>query len=67
MVLGVQVVRRCRTGELESSFPAKGLYEVQWWILAWGHDVKVLEPKALREAVAAEIRVMAEAAGSVSG
>ena len=55
-----QVLRRRRTGELEISFPAKGLYEVQRWVLAWGHDVKVLEPKALREAVQAEIRLMAK-------
>ncbi len=54
-----QVIRRRRTGELELSFPAKGLYEVQRWVLSWGHGVKVLEPKGLREAVQAEIRLMA--------
>jgi proteasome accessory factor B len=58
-----QVVRRRRTGELELAFPAKGLYEVERWVLAWGHDVKVLEPKALRDAVQAEIRLMAKAIG----
>jgi len=58
-----QVLRRRRTGELEISFPAKGLYEVQRWVLAWGHDVKVLEPKVLRDAVQAEIRLMAKTVG----
>lgn len=61
-----QVLKRRRAGELELSFPAKGLVEVQLvevqrWVLAWGHDVKVLEPKALREAVQAEVRLMAKA------
>jgi predicted DNA-binding transcriptional regulator YafY len=56
-----QLLRRRRTGDIELSFPAKGLYEVQRWILSWGHDVRVLEPKALREAVVAEVRAMAAA------
>jgi predicted DNA-binding transcriptional regulator YafY len=56
-----QVLRRRRTGEMELSFPAKGLYEVQRWILGWGHDVRVVEPKALRDAVLAEVRAMAAA------
>jgi predicted DNA-binding transcriptional regulator YafY len=46
---------------MELSFPAKGLYEVQRWILGWGHDVRVVEPKALRDAVLAEVRAMAAA------
>jgi proteasome accessory factor B len=58
-----QMLRRRRTGEVELSFPAKGLYEVQRWILAWGHDVQVLSPKALRDDVRKEIRLMAKGAG----
>jgi predicted DNA-binding transcriptional regulator YafY len=58
-----QVLRRRRTGELELAFPAKGLYEVERWVLAWGHDVKVLEPKALRDAVEVEVREMATSLG----
>jgi predicted DNA-binding transcriptional regulator YafY len=58
-----QVIRRRRTGELELAFPAKGLYEVQRWVLAWGHDVKVLAPKPLLESVREEIRLMAKRVG----
>ncbi len=58
-----QVLRRQRSGALELTFPAKGIYEVQQWVLGWGHGVKVLEPKALRDAVQAEIRLMAKGVG----
>jgi predicted DNA-binding transcriptional regulator YafY len=54
-----QTLKRRPSGDLELSFPAKGLYEVQRWVLSWGHDVTVLQPKALKEAVAAEVRRMA--------
>jgi len=55
-----QTLHRRRTGEIELSFPAKGLFEVQRWVLSWGHDVRVLAPKELREMVQTEIRLMAK-------
>jgi len=55
-----QTFIRRRTGEIELSFPAKGLYEVQRWVLSWGHDAEVLAPKELRKAVHEEIRLMAD-------
>jgi proteasome accessory factor B len=58
-----QTIHRRRTGEIELSFPAKGLFEVQRWVLSWGHAVKVLAPKELQAAVRAEIRLMAKAVG----
>ncbi len=58
-----QTLRRRRTGEVELSFPAKGLYEVQRWVLSWGRGVRVLAPKGLRQEVREEIRLMAKGAG----
>jgi len=55
-----QTLKRRRTGEIELSFPAKGLFEVQRWVLAWGHQVQVLGPKALRDSVRQEVRLMAK-------
>ena len=53
-----QKLRRRKTGEIELEFPAKGLYEVQRWVLSWGHCVKVLAPNQLRKAVGDEIVLM---------
>ena len=58
-----QVLRRRRSGEVELTFPAKGLFEVQRWVLSWGASVKVLAPKALRESVREDVRRMAKAVG----
>ena len=54
-----QVVRLRRDGTLELRFAAKGLEEVKRWILSWGSEVRVLQPKALRETIRSEIRRMA--------
>lgn len=54
-----QTLRRRRTGEIELSFPTKGLFEVQHWVLSWGPHVQVLAPRALRERVREEIKAMA--------
>jgi predicted DNA-binding transcriptional regulator YafY len=58
-----QTLRTRRSGEVELSFPAKGLYEVQRWVLSWGHSVKVLSPKELRDTVREEVRMMASTVG----
>ena len=57
-----QTLRRRRNGEIELSFPAKGLFEVQRWVLSWGHGVQVLAPKELREMVQREVRLMVKTA-----
>jgi len=49
-----KIVRR-KNGDIELSFPAAGLYEVFRWVLAWGHQVKVLEPVNLKNMVANEV------------
>jgi len=51
-----QKLKRRRNGDIELSFPASGLFEVQRWVLSWGAWVRVLAPDALREALAEEIR-----------
>jgi predicted DNA-binding transcriptional regulator YafY len=37
-----------------------GIAEPMRWVLAWGKEAEALEPKALRDAVAAEVRAAAE-------
>jgi proteasome accessory factor B len=37
-----------------------GMREIRIWILGWGADAEVIEPKALRDEVAAELRRAAE-------
>ena len=37
-----------------------GIEEIKYWILKWGAGAKVLAPESLRQAVADEIRTMAE-------
>src|SRR3990172_6167837 len=41
-----------------------GTHEVRVWILGWGADAEVLEPRSLRDEVAAELRSAAEAYGT---
>ncbi len=53
-----KVVRR-KTGDVELSFPAAGLFEVFRWVLAWGHNVSVLEPEELKDMIKDEIKLMA--------
>ncbi len=54
-----QKLKRRQTGEIELEFPAKGLFEVQRWVLSWGRAVRVLGPAALKTSVEDEIRAMA--------
>ena len=54
-----QTIKRRRDGKVELTFPTQGLFEVQRWVLAWGHHVRVLAPKELKEMVRKEIRLMA--------
>ena len=58
-----QTIKRLRAGDVELTFPCRGLYEVQSWVLGWGHDVKVLEPNELRTMVRDEVLLMANNVG----
>jgi len=53
-----QKIHRRRNGDIELTFRASGLYGVQRWVLAWGHDVHVLAPAKLKQMVRAEIEMM---------
>jgi predicted DNA-binding transcriptional regulator YafY len=54
-----QALKTRKSGEVELSFPAKGLYEVQRWVLSWGAQVRVLAPADLAKAVHDEVAEMA--------
>jgi len=54
-----QTVKHRRDGKVELTFPTLGLFEVQRWVLAWGHHVRVFAPKELKDMVRREIRLMA--------
>lgn len=56
-----QKLKRLKNGDIALEFPAKGLYEVQRWVLSWGRWAKVLGPDELTEALRTEIRSMAAA------
>ncbi len=51
-----QQVRALPDGGVELTVRVAGIVEIQPWILSWGGAVEVLEPLALREAVAASVR-----------
>jgi predicted DNA-binding transcriptional regulator YafY len=46
-------------GGLELTVTVNGIVEIQPWILSWGSGVEVLEPRELRDAVAASVRAAA--------
>ena len=54
-----QTTKQRSNGQVELAFQAAGLYEVQRWVLAWGHSVSVLAPKELKDMVRDEIKRMA--------
>ena len=51
-----QRVTRLEDGSLEWRATVAGTIEIRLWILGWGSDVEVLEPRALRDDVAATLR-----------
>ncbi len=55
-----QAVSRERDGSLTWRATVSGTIEIRGWILSWGPDVEVLEPRSLREEVA---DLLATAAG----
>ena len=51
-----QATERRSDGSLEFSAMVAGLEEIKHWVLRWGAEAEVLEPTALRAAVAEEAR-----------
>jgi predicted DNA-binding transcriptional regulator YafY len=45
-------------GTVRFTARVSGLEEILWWVLGIGSNARVVEPKELRERVAAEIRAM---------
>jgi proteasome accessory factor B len=51
-----QKLTELRTGDLRLSFRAGGAVEILRWVLSWGSDATVLQPKALRQWITEEAR-----------
>ena len=47
-------------GSLVLRFQASGHFEITRWILRWGEHVEVLEPSALRQAIAQNLQAAAQ-------
>ncbi len=54
----LQKLVRKKNGDVELTFPAASLFEVQRWVLSWGRWVSVLGPRELAKDVANEIKMM---------
>ena len=46
-----QQLRELKNGSIELKLKLSGLAEVQRWVLGWGGDAKVIQPKELVESV----------------
>ena len=46
-----QTTSRCPDGSVVMEFRVDGLGEILWWVLSYGDQVQVLQPRALRERV----------------
>lgn len=44
-----QQLQDLKNGALRFETTVSGWYEIGWWILSWGHEAKVIRPKALRQ------------------
>jgi proteasome accessory factor B len=51
-----QELRALDDGGVELAVTVAGIIEIRSWILSWGGAVEVLEPPALRDAVAVAVR-----------
>ena len=54
-----QSVKTRKSGEIELSFPATGMFEVMRWVLSWGQCVRVMAPPDMVKMVADEVFAMA--------
>ena len=55
-----QELKERRNGSLEMTLLVRGLDEIKRWVLSWGKDVEVMNPKALLIAVAKEAQLIGE-------
>lgn len=53
-----QQIQENTKGTLRFEVTVAGWREIGWWILGWGHEAKVIEPKELREWVTQTTRKM---------
>ena len=53
-----QQIHQRANGTLRFEATVAGWHEIGWWVLRWGHEAKVIKPKALREWVAQTARKM---------
>jgi len=53
-----QKVEKLKDGSITLSFPAPALYEIKRWVLQWGADAEVLQPKQLRDAIKKEVKAI---------
>ena len=58
-----QKTRRLKDGSLRFQVTVSGLWEISWWILGYGDQAEVIEPKALRNMVAQRAKKLAERYG----
>ena len=55
-----QKIRENAKGTLRFEVTVAGWHEIGWWVLGWGHEAKVIKPKALKEWVVLTARKMVE-------
>jgi predicted DNA-binding transcriptional regulator YafY len=58
-----QKLKTLKTGAVELTFPAAGLFEVMRWTMAWGRAARVVEPRELRGWIKEEIAAMRKVYG----
>lgn len=56
-----QKVKDMKDGSLELTIQVSGEDEIMRWVLSWGKDAQVLQPKALKDRIKKEIAAMAKA------
>lgn len=54
-----QKVKDIKDGSLELTVQVSGEDEIMRWVLSWGKDAQVLQPKALKDRIKKEIAAMA--------
>ena len=58
-----QQVDHLEDGSIDFSVTVEGLREISWWILGYGDQAEVLEPRELREMIAERVQGMAATYG----
>ncbi len=53
-----QQIQEADKGSFRFEVTVAGWQEIGWWVLGWGHEAKVIKPKALRDWIAQTARKM---------